>query len=196
MTSAASCRVVVFARAPVPGRAKTRLIPALGAEGAAELAARLTEHSLRAAKAARLGPVELWGAPDASHRFFAECARRYGVALRPQVRGDLGSRMHRALAAGTPAILIGSDIPAMTAAYLRAAARALGRADVVLGPAGDGGYVLIGMNRAQPSLFRGMAWGGRSVLAQTRRRILRAGLRAQELAPLFDVDRPEDLARL
>ena len=196
MTRGASCRVVVFARAPVPGRAKTRLIPALGAEGAAALAARLTEHSVAAAKGARLGPVELWCAPDASHPFFAECARRYGVALRPQGRGDLGQRMHRALAASAPAIVIGSDLPGMTPGYLRAAARALSRADTVIGPAEDGGYVLIGLNDPQPALFRGVDWGRPSVLAQTRSRIRRAGLRARELAPLFDVDRPEDLKRL
>src|SRR5581483_10754991 len=196
MTRGARCRVVVFARAPVPGRAKTRLVPALGAEGAAELAARLTEHSLRAAKAARIGPVELWCAPDASHPFFAGCARRHGAALRPQGRGDLGARMHRALAAGTPAVLVGSDIPAMTPAYLRAAARALARADVVLGPARDGGYVLIGLRRPQRSLFAGVSWGGPSVLERTRLRIARAGLRTRQLPPLFDVDRPEDLKRL
>ncbi|HZR69306.1 MAG TPA: TIGR04282 family arsenosugar biosynthesis glycosyltransferase [Burkholderiales bacterium] len=196
MTRGASCRVLVFARAPVPGRAKTRLIPALGAEGAAELAAHLTERALRAATAARIGPVELWCAPDPAHPFFADCARRYGVALRPQGAGDLGRRMHRALSVATPAILIGSDIPAMTSAYLRKAARALGRADVVLGPAEDGGYVLIGLKAPQPSLFRGVAWGRSSVLAQTRARIRRAGLAARELAPLFDVDRPADLKRL
>ena len=186
---------MVFARAPVPGRAKTRLIPALGAEGAAALAARLTEHSIFAAKRARLGPVELWCAPDAAHPFFADCARRYGVALQSQGRGDLGRRMHRALSVATPAILIGSDLPGMTPAYLRAAARALSRADAVIGPAGDGGYGLIGLNAPQPALFRDIAWGRSSVLARTRARIRRAGLRARELAPLFDVDRPEDLKR-
>jgi uncharacterized protein len=196
MTSGASCRVLVFARAPVPGRAKTRLIPALGAAGAADLAARLTERALAAATAARVGPVELWCSPDATHPFFAGCARRYRVALRAQGAGDLGRRMQRALAGSTPAILIGSDIPGMTPAYIRAAARALRRRDVVLGPAEDGGYVLIGLVNPQPSLFAPMPWGGRSVLERTRRRIGQAGLRARELAPLFDVDRPADLNRL
>jgi uncharacterized protein len=196
MTGAARGRVIVFARAPVPGRAKTRLIPALGAEGAAALAARLTEHSLSAATRARVGPVELWCAPDVSHPFFVRCAQRYGVALRSQGRGDLGRRMHRALAASTPAILIGSDLPGMTPAYLRAAARALRRSDVVVGPAGDGGYGLIGLRAPQPSLFAGVSWGAPAVLAQTRRRIGRAGLRARELATLYDVDRPADLNRL
>jgi uncharacterized protein len=194
--SGASCRVLVFARAPEPGKAKTRLIPALGAEGAAELAARLTEHALGAAKGARLGPVELWCAPDASHPFFAACARRYGVALRSQGGGGLGERMHGALARSAPALLVGSDIPALTPEYLRSAGRALRRADVVLGPAEDGGYVLIGLTRPEPSLFRGLAWGEGSVLEQTRKRIAAAGLRCRELAPLADVDRPADLNRL
>jgi uncharacterized protein len=200
MSGGASCAVLVFARAPVPGRAKTRLIPALGAAGAAALAARLTGHALAVAKRARLGPVELWGSPDASHPFFAACARRYGVALHAQGRGDLGERMHRALARalahGGRALLIGSDVPALTPAYLRAAARALRRSDVVLGPAQDGGYVLIGLKRPERSLFEGVSWGGASVLRQTRRRVARAGLRRSELAPLADVDTPEDLNRL
>src|SRR4051794_1781850 len=110
MSGGASCAVLVFARAPVPGRAKTRLIPALGATGAAALAARLTRHALEAAKRAGLGPVDLWCSPDASHPFFAACARRYGVALRRQGRGDLGERMHRAfattLARGGRALLV------------------------------------------------------------------------------------------
>lgn len=190
-------RVIVFAKAPVPGAAKTRLIPALGADGAARFHARLVERALETARAARLGPVELCCAPDRSHPFFAGCAARFGAALADQGSGDLGERMHRALAAELPAVLIGADCPAMTADYLREAAAALaaGR-DVVLGPAEDGGYVLIAANRIRPDTFARIGWGGPDVMAEQRARLRDAGWRWSELAPLWDVDRPEDLERV
>jgi uncharacterized protein len=179
-------RVIVFAKAPVPGSAKTRLIPALGAAGAARFHARLVERALGTACAASLGPVELCCAPNRSYPFFAECAARFGVALTDQGTGDLGERMHRALAAGLPAVLIGADCPAMTPDYLREAAAALAAGqDVALGPAEDGGYVLIAAN-----------WGGPDVMEDQRARLREVGWRWSELPPLWDVDRPEDLARI
>jgi rSAM/selenodomain-associated transferase 1 len=191
---------MVFARAPVPGEAKTRLIPALGKAGAAALHRRLVTHSLRAATDARLGPVELWCAPDAGDPFFRECGRRFGVSLRSQGQGDLGARMQGAfevaLAGASRAIVVGSDIPALSAHYLRDAGRALAGDDVVIGPAEDGGYVLIGLARCDPELFREIPWGGPEVLAETRRRIAALSWRLSELPVLWDVDRPEDLERL
>jgi hypothetical protein len=190
-------RIIVFARAPVPGEAKTRLIPALGAEGAARLHARLVERTLATACAAGVGAVELCCAPDAAHPFFAACAARFGVALTAQGAGDLGARMHRALAAGLPAALVGSDCPAMTPDYLRAADAALrDDCDLVLGPAEDGGYTLVGANRLDPGCFGHIAWGGAGVMAAQRLRLRACGLRWTELAPLWDVDRPGDLERL
>ena len=190
-------RVIVFAKAPVPGSAKTRLIPALGAAGAARFHARLVERALGTACAASLGPVELCCAPNRSHPFFAECAARFGVALTDQGAGDLGERMHRALAAGLPAVLIGADCPAMTPDYLRQAADALSAGqDVALGPAEDGGYVLIAANRIRPDAFAGIGWGGPDVMEAQRARLREAGWRWSELAPLWDVDRPEDLKRI
>ena len=195
----AACPVMVFAKAP--GEAKTRLVPALGAEGAAALHRRLVMHCLRAASDSRLGPVELWCTPDTSDPFFRECERRFGVSLREQGEGDLGARMQRAfesaLAHAARAILVGSDIPALSAQYLRDAERALaGGDDVVIGPAEDGGYVLVGLSRCDPDLFRGIPWGGPKVLPETRRRIAALGWRLSELPALWDVDRPEDLERL
>jgi rSAM/selenodomain-associated transferase 1 len=203
MASAAEtvCRVMVFARAPTPGEAKTRLIPALGQAGAAALHRRLVMHCLRAATNSRVGPVELWCAPDASDPFFRECQRQLGVSLYPQGEGDLGARMQRAfesaLTRARRAILVGSDIPALSTQHLRDAERALvGGDDVVIGPAEDGGYVLIGLSRCDPELFRGIPWGGSEALAETRRRIAALGWRLIELPALWDVDRPEDLERL
>lgn len=189
-------RVIVFAKAPVPGSAKTRLIPALGAAGAARFHARLVERALGTACAASLGPVELCCAPNRSHPFFAECAARFGVALTDQGAGDLGERMHRALAAGLPAMLIGADCPAMTPDYLRQAADALSAGqDVALGPAEDGGYVLIAANRIRPDAFARIGWGGPDVMEEQRARLRAIGWLWTELAPLWDVDRPEDLER-
>ena len=204
MTASAAevgCRVIVFARAPEPGKVKTRLIPALSAAGAAELHRRLVRHTLGAATGARLGPVELWCAPDAGDPFFRECERRLGVSLSAQGEGDLGARMQRAfesaLARAGRAILVGSDLPALSAQYLRDADQALVRGNkVVLGPAEDGGYVLIGLSRCDPELFRDIPWGGPEVMAETRRRIASLAWRSSELPVLWDVDRPEDLGRL
>ena len=192
---------MVFARAPQPGKAKTRLIPALGKAGAAALHRRLVMRCLRAATDAQLGRVELWCAPDAGDPFFRECESRVGVSLRSQGQGDLGARMQgafeAALTRASRAILVGSDIPALSAQYLRDAERALaGGDDVVIGPAEDGGYVLVGLSRCDPELFRGIPWGGSEALAETRRRIAGLSWRSSELPVLWDVDRPEDLERL
>ncbi len=200
--AALSCRNLVFAKAPTPGQVKTRLAPALGERAAAELHRQLVVRTLRTAVAAAVGPVELWCAPDAQDAFFAVCAKQFGLRLRDQGAGDLGIRMARALeialADGSPALLIGSDCPALTAEYLRAAATACGGANhAVFGPAEDGGYVRIGLARS-PSvqLFENMVWGTAMVMQETRTRLARLGWRWMELATLWDVDRPEDLARL
>jgi len=193
--------VIVFARAPVAGVAKTRLAPRLGAEGAARLHARLLERTLATALAADLGTVELCCAPDATHPFFARCAERFGVALTAQGPGDLGARMHAAFARIVPqagaALLVGADCPALSPAYLREAAAALGSGnDAVFGPAEDGGYVLIGLARVASAAFSGIDWGAGTVMAATRERLRALGWRWRELAELWDVDRPEDLAKL
>jgi rSAM/selenodomain-associated transferase 1 len=193
-------RIAVFARAPVPGEAKTRLIPLLGAQGAAQLHAELVRHALGVALAADTGPVELWCAPECDHPFFLECAEELGVTLRTQRGADLGRRMacafERALGENAPLLVMGSDCPAITPALLQGAARALATHEVVIAPAEDGGYVLIGLSAPDPGLFEGMAWGSAAVMQETRARLARAGTRWKELETLWDVDRPEDYARL
>jgi hypothetical protein len=181
---------------------KTRLTPILGEQAAAELHRQLVARTLRTALAAAVGPVELWCAPHAQDTFLAACAKQFGLSARDQGVGDLGIRMARALefalAEGVPALLIGSDCPALTAEYLRDAAAALVNAnDAVIGPAEDGGYVLVGLARRPAApLFEDMAWGSVTVMQETRRRLARLGWRWSELATLWDVDRPEDLPRL
>jgi rSAM/selenodomain-associated transferase 1 len=142
------CDIAVFARAPVPGEAKTRLIPALGAEGAAALHRRMVRDILAKARAAGLGRVTLWGAPDVSHASFAESATAFGVELRAQGPGDLGARMEAAFHSTLPLLLVGSDCPSIEPSDLRACAAALqSGADAVFLPAEDGGYGLVGLAR-------------------------------------------------
>jgi rSAM/selenodomain-associated transferase 1 len=184
--------IIVFAKAPVPGQAKTRLIPRLGEWRAARLHARLILHTLDTAVAARCGAVELHG--TRRHSFF----KRPKVGFRLQRGEDLGARMYYALSkANKPAIVIGTDCPMLTPADLRRAARWLrGGADVVLAPAEDGGYALIGARRISLSIFQAIAWGGEDVYEETAKRLNRAGYRWRALRRVWDVDRPEDLERL
>jgi rSAM/selenodomain-associated transferase 1 len=189
--------IAVLAKAPLPGLAKTRLIPALGADGAAALQARLIERAVTTTQAAALGPVTLWCAPDERHPLFTAMRQKYGVTLARQPDGDLSARMHEAaVAASGPALVIGTDCPALSAAHLREAADALRDHDAVLIPAEDGGYVLIGLRRPRAELFTGMPWSTAAVMDETRDRLTKLGLTWRELAPLSDVDTPEDFARL
>jgi uncharacterized protein len=192
--------IAIFARAPVAGQAKTRLIPRLGAEGAAALQHALIRRTLRTAFVANLGSVSLWCAPDCDHPAFINCSDQFGVPLYTQHGADLGARMFRAftrLCGRGEALVIGTDCPALTVGELRAAAGALQRGnDAVFVPAEDGGYVLVGLRHPIASLFYGIPWGSDLVMEHTRARLRSAGLRWQELTPLWDVDRPEDIERL
>jgi len=184
----------------VAGAVKTRLIPALGAAGAAALHARLLERTLETASTAAVAPVELWCAPDTDDDAFVMAAKRWSVTLHAQSPGDVGIRMFAALGEALGycdrVVLVGCDCPALTATDLAAAFAALEDSDVVLGPAEDGGYVLIGVRRLSPVLFAGVDWGSNRVLRQTRARLTALGWRWHELRMLWDVDRPEDLMRL
>ena len=193
--------IAIFARAPVPGRAKRRLVPALGEAGAADLQRRMTDRAVAAAVAARAGRVSLWCTPDCRHPSFRALGARHRIRLRVQRGRDLGERMgaamRRLLERHPIALLAGSDCPALGAAAFRQAAEWLDEgADAVLAPALDGGYVLIGLRRFEPSLFAGMAWGTDRVLAETRRRFGALGWEWRETEPLPDIDRPEDLIHL
>jgi rSAM/selenodomain-associated transferase 1 len=192
--------IAVFAKAPVPGQAKTRLIPLLGADGAARLQAQLLDAALAKATAVGGAACTLWVAGALDHPAVAAAAARYAVAVQPQQGADLGARMHAAIAHTLGSarasigncLLIGTDCPALTTAHLAQAAAALATHDVVLGPADDGGYVLIGMRQPQATLFKDIAWGSSTVLQATRARIAVARLRVFELPSLPDLDTPED----
>ncbi|MEQ1805771.1 MAG: TIGR04282 family arsenosugar biosynthesis glycosyltransferase [Burkholderiaceae bacterium] len=193
----ARCRIVVFAKAPLAGYAKTRLIPALGAQGAADLARRMLNHAVTQALGAGRGEVELCCAPDSRHAAFASWAQRPGLRLTDQGEGDLGVRMARAIERGltqsAKVLLMGSDAPALDSSVLRNAADALNTHDAVFVPALDGGYVLVGLRRPARHIFEGMLWSTPRVMQQTRERLAELGLRHAELAPLPDIDEAADL---
>lgn len=189
--------LVVFVKQPTPGRVKTRLVPALGAEAAAALYRVLVEHVLRATSPAR-GEYERLVFFDPRHA--AEAMRRWlvGVQLRHQSGEGLGARLadafERAFRRGADRVaVVGSDTPSLGRADVTSAFAALDAADVVLGPAEDGGYYLVALRAPQPALFEGIAWSTSGVLAQTLERAAAAGLRVARLATRRDVDTLEDL---
>jgi uncharacterized protein len=190
--------IAILAKAPIPGRVNTRLIPAIGAHAAAVLQERLTERAAATALAANVGPVTLWCAPDATHSTFLKLVMQQRIILKRQPEGDLGVRMLAATAASSsPVLVIGTDCAALTEMHLRGAANSLREGnDVVIIPAEDGGYVLIGTRTAQPAIFAGIAWGTNTVLAESRARIIEQRLVLTEQPPLWDVDTEADLARL
>lgn len=191
--------IAIMAKAPIAGLAKTRLIPHLGARGAAALQCWLLQRTVVTALQADLGPVSLWCTPDTEHPEFAMWAGDCRVTLRQQPAGDLGERMAQAVAesagvAGT--LVIGTDCPLLTPADLHAAAKALLEHDAVLAPAEDGGYVLIGLRQAASQVFSGIDWSTDQVMAQTRQRLCRMGWAWFEFSPFWDVDRSTDFERL
>ena len=183
-------RVVLFTRYPEPGKAKTRLIPAIGAERAAQVHRTLTERTVEAVRESGLAlEVRATGAP------LAEFADWLGAkTFVDQGDGDLGQRLTRA-GPPYPTLFIGSDAPDLTCELLRTAAAALDCADAVIGPAEDGGFWLLGLARPVDGVFDGVEWGSGAVFGQTIDRLAAAGIDPVLLPQLADCDRPEDLAR-
>lgn len=196
----ATTALIIFAKAPVAGLAKTRLIPALGREGAASLAARLLDHTVGMGVAADFDHLEICATPDTSHHTFQRLASLYPLVLTTQGEGDLGARMHRALARALDGhdrvLLVGTDAPSLDAAVLRQAAAALDTCDAVFVPALDGGYVLVGLTHAEPALFSEMPWSTPQVMQATRARARASQLAWTELAPVADIDEPADLVHV
>ncbi|XXK21661.1 TIGR04282 family arsenosugar biosynthesis glycosyltransferase [Arenicellales bacterium nBUS_48] len=192
--------ILVFARAPEAGQAKTRLIPKLGPEGAAQLHSRLVHLTLDTATAFRNVSVQLWCSPDPHRSFFSQCRATYEVELHAQSGVDLGERMlnafNQALTDYDWALLVGTDCPDLNIEDFEQAEQDLNNGiDVVLGPAADGGYYLIGLKRPEPNLFQNIPWGGSEVLSCTYTRLNEAGLTFSQLHEHHDIDRPEDLIR-
>jgi rSAM/selenodomain-associated transferase 1 len=197
--------IAIFSRAPVPGAAKTRLIPLLGEEGAASVQSQMAWRTLETASAVPGASVSLWCAGDIDHPFLRACASHFNVPRLPQQEGDLGLRMEHCLqavlATHRKALLIGTDCPAFDVGALQTASLALDAARMVFTPAEDGGYVLVGARRGglQPSCFNDVAWSTAQVMAQTRQRLREAGWHSgqdwHEMPALWDVDTPVDYLR-
>lgn len=194
-----TARILLFTREPVAGRVKTRLHGAIGAQSAYELHCAMLKYQVSTLRRARLAPWEIWVSGNENNPFFttlgdeAERFRQQGA--------DLGQRMRHAaevaLARASAVVLIGTDCPSIDSDYLEQALALLdGGVGTVVGPAEDGGYVLLGLRDACEALFDEVPWGSSGVLALTLDRLARSGRNFAQLATRWDVDRPEDLARL
>jgi hypothetical protein len=196
-----NCRIIVFAKAPIAGEVKTRLLPSMDAPVVTALHEQLVLYSLNTAVESKVGPVELWCTPSTDHPFFIQCTNKFRIELHLQTQGDLGRRMAYAfdetLKRAPMALLMGTDCPPLTFDDLKEATMILCQGvQAVISPAEDGGYVLIGLRQYEPTLFEGISWGTSSVLEETRERLRRLRWNWQELPQRWDVDRPEDVERL
>lgn len=195
--SVGTCLLLQFAREPVVGAVKTRMMPHLSAAEACDLHCELVLWTTVSLLDAGLGPVEMVVAGAAEHSLFVRCRYQGLAGIGRQCGDDLGERMYHALADGLlrceRVILVGSDCPGIDRQYLHSAVRALDAAEVVLGPALDGGYVLVGARRINKGMFEGIVWGSDTVMVSTRERLRQLAVSWTELPPLADIDRPEDL---
>jgi rSAM/selenodomain-associated transferase 1 len=189
--------LIQFAKSPRAGEVKTRMMPYLSAQAACALHHELTLWTCRQLLASGLGDVELAVAGDDKHALFEQCRALGDVAVSQQRGSDLGERMYHAISAGlrryTAVILVGSDCPAIDAAYLESAVTALESDPVVMGPAVDGGYVLIGARAISPRVFQGITWGSARVYPETTSALAESGLAWATLPTLHDIDTPADL---
>ncbi|MEX1315860.1 MAG: TIGR04282 family arsenosugar biosynthesis glycosyltransferase, partial [Synechococcaceae cyanobacterium] len=193
-------RIVILAKAPRPGAVKTRLEPALGAAGAARLAERLLRRTIGTACASGQGVVEVCASPGPDDPAWRRLSWPPELAWSEQSGGDLGERMaavaRRVLASGANLLLLGMDCAELDAHHLQTAAAQLCGADAALIPSLDGGYVLLGLRRFHPALFRAVPWSTGAVCAITRERLRTLGWSWREQCPLADLDEPVDLDRL
>ena len=198
--SAGRFEIAIMAKAPIAGYAKTRLIPLLGAEGAADLQDWLLHRTVATALAAKVGPISLWCAPDCDHPAFVACADQGEVNRYLQAEGDLGVRMRVAAERDTGVlgtVIIGTDCPTLMPDDILIACQAIREGnDAAIIPAEDGGYVLIALRRAYAELFSEIDWSSSRVTAQTRQRAREACIQLVEFRPKWDVDLAEDFARL
>ncbi len=193
-------RIVIFAKAPVPGKVKTRLIPALGEEGAARLARRMLRDTLGEVVKVDEAEVELCADPEPSHADWEGLLPPAPVRLTRQGKGDLGERLARAAERvtneGRRVIFIGTDCPGLDEPRLRQACRELESHDAVIHPTFDGGYALLGLTRFDASIFSGIEWSTASVARETTARIAALGWSLHLGDTLQDVDEPADLSAL
>ena len=191
-------KLIIFAKAPIPGSVKTRLQPTVSQEDAATLQIYFIKQTLALACTLKAVDVELWCTPDDSHPVFQQCARQFDITIKQQRGSDLGERMANALQEALTnyqqIVIVGTDCPELTSEYLlKAFSRLKQGTTVVIGPAHDGGYVLLGLRCYAPSLFTNINWGSNQVLFETRQKLQQLGWKWDELNTLRDIDTPVDL---
>ena len=195
-----AARILIFAKAPISGQVKTRLIPVLGADGAARLHYEMVQQTVERVAASALAPLQLWCTPGIDEPLFDNLKNRSEIKLFEQLGVDLGARMlhafNVALQSASFAVAIGTDWPALDTGVIATALQRLQQGDdAVLGPAEDGGYVLLALRKVDPRLFTEIAWGSAQVLTQTQQRLRRLQWQWSELPTSWDLDRPEDFTR-
>jgi len=191
--------ILVFCKAPIAGQVKTRLMPDLSAEQARDVHIELSQRILKIVSQSNYCPVQLWCSPDITDAFFQTCTDDYPLSLHTQKGNDLGARMHHAIShelqSYSKVLLVGCDCPSLTIDDFDFAINKLNTNDVVIAPAEDGGYVMIGMKQANPTLFRNITWSDEHVLDTTRQRAKKANLNWFEIQEQWDVDVIDDLNR-
>ena len=192
--------ILVFCKAPIAGQVKTRLMPDLSSQQAVEIHIELTNRILSLLSKNQLSPIQLWCSPNINHSFFQQCETNYQLSLHTQQGDDLGERMHHAITSAletsAAVILMGCDCPSFESNDLEFAITALqAENDIVIAPAEDGGYVMIGMTQAQPQLFLNLTWGHDQVFKNTRQRMSELDLKCIETCMHWDIDTADDLQR-
>lgn len=192
--------LIIFAKAPIIGKVKTRLIPALGAEGACQLYEEMARKIIVNLSESKICQAKVYSHLDITHQFFKDLEISNALKVYPQHGNDLGERMFQAVKSRlikfSKVIVIGTDCPDYSADYIESAIHVLDKKDVVIGPATDGGYVLIGMKTPEPHVFTQIKWGQNTVLEKTLERLIEKSLTYQLLSPLHDIDVPADLKHL
>ena len=192
--------IIIFAKAPLAGFAKTRLIPVLGEAETAKLARRLFFHAIEQALKAELGTVELCVTPALDHACWQYLNLPASLLLTEQGQGDLGQRMaqacRRALQQNKAVLLMGTDCPSLSADALKQAAHSLMQYDACITPVSDGGYALLGLKAYDPSLFNEIPWSTAAVAPMTLERCRQLGWQVETLPVLHDIDEADDLQYL
>ena len=190
-------RIIILTKASQPGFTKTRLIPALGEQGAADLAKRMLIHTLNQSLEANIGPVEICTTPAPTDAIWQDFVSSNKLEYSDQGKGDLGERLsrisQRVIDSGESVLLIGTDCTQLTATHLQQARDGLRNSDSILIPATDGGYVLLGLNFFHPLLFESIKWSTATVCTETIDRLKKLGRSVQNFPSMHDIDEPEDL---
>lgn len=199
--SSTSCKIIVLAKAPISGYAKTRMIPQLGKAGAAELQQRLLQQTINMCHQAQLADIDLYCSPDTQQPIFGQLQQQYAINLYQQQGNDIGQRMYQAITEGLQhadkVVLVGTDCPSLETSHLKSAFDSLKpQSPLAIAPAEDGGYVLMAATAIHPSIFQNIHWSSSHVYAQTCQAIKQLGWLHTQLDTLRDLDTPDDLKYL